>query len=330
MAKQTIRGMRLFNSAGDVDITSSGFKFLIDSMSYIRAKVIKQIFFEIMPGDYMPVDVGEAAWKSEIVQNLEFQEGGNFEDGFVNQGGSRIPQTSVALGQIRMPVKTWRKKCTWNIAEIAEAANVGNWDVVEGKMASLKKNWDLGIQAASFNGLNIDTSLTGLLTNSDVTINTTLIPKKISAMDDTEFQTFVGAVLSTYALNTNYTRMFPDVFMIPAADYLGFGSAASSLYPNITKKAYLEQVFKDQAGKEIKIVPMVYCQSAYNPEGKDRYVLYRNDPETLKMSIPVDFTMNQAYTLNGFDFEQLAYGQTSGVMVARPREMLYCDLTPTT
>jgi hypothetical protein len=329
-AKMTVRGMPLFNSSGDIDVASTGFQYIIDTLSYIRSKIITQKFFEIMPGDYIPMDVGEAAWKSEIVQNLEYQEGGNFEEGFTDQGGSRIAQTDVALSKNRMPVKTWRKKCTWNIAQLAEAANVGNWDVVESKLRGLKKNWDLGLQNGAFNGFNIDSDMTGLLNNSTVNINTTLIAKKISLMDDSEFQTFVGKILDTYFTNSNHTVMFPDVFMMPADDYLGLGSAASSLYPNITKKEYLKNVFSDAAGKEIKMVPMVYCQSAYNTESKDRYVLYRNDPETLKMTIPVDLTMNQAYTINGFDYEQLAYGQVSGVLINRPREVLYADLTAST
>ena len=43
------------------------------------------------------------------------------------------------------------------------------------------------------------------------------------------------------------------------------------------------------------------------------------------MAIPVDFTMLEARTLNSFDWEQLAYGQYSGVLVNREREVLYID-----
>lgn len=327
MPKLSIKGLPLFNASGDIDIASAGFKFLIDSMSFIRSEVIKQVFYEINIADYVPVDVGEAAWKSEIVQNLEFYEGGNFADGFTNQGGSRTPQVDTALSQLRMPVRTWKKKIAWTIAQIAEAANVGNWDPVEAKYRSLKKNWDLGIQELAFNGLTGDADVTGLLNNANVNINTTLVTETISGMSDSEFQTFVGALLAAYYANSNSTRM-PDTFVIPTEDFLGLGSAASATYPNITKLEYLLNVLKKiTANEKFQIKPLTYAQAALNPEAKDRYVLYRNDPEVLKLSIPVDITMNQAYTLNGFDFEQLAYGQVSGLLVSRPREILYIDKT---
>lgn len=325
-----IKGHPLMNASGDIDIASAGFKFAIDTMSYIRAQVIKQIFYEVSIADYLPVDVGEAAWKSEIVQNLEFYEGGSFSDGLTNQGNSRTAQVDTALSQIRMPVKTWKKKATWTIAQIAEAANVGNWDPVEAKLRSLKKNWDLGIQELAFNGLPGDTDITGLLNSSVVNINTTLLSEDISGMSDAEFQALVKGLLSAYYANSNSTKL-PDSFIMPTADYLGMASAASATYPNISKLEYLENSLKRMtANDSFKIRPLTYAQASLNPEAKDRYVLYRNDPEVLKLSIPVDITMNQAYTINGFDFEQMAYGQISGVLMNRPREVLYLDKTAST
>ena len=331
MSRLTVKGLPLFNSSGDIDVAASGFKYLIDSMSFIRAQVIKQIFYEVSVEDYIPVDVGEAAWKSEVVQNLEFYEGGSFAEGVTNSGGSRTATVDTALSQIRMPVRTWKKKATWNIAQISEAANVGNWDPVEAKLRSLKKNWDLGIQELAFIGLPGDTTLTGFLTNASVNINTTLINNDISGLSDANFQTFVKGLLTAYYANSNYTRDNPDTLVMPTADYLGMASAASATYPNISKLEYLENALKKMTRNDgFRILPLTYAQSTLNPAVKNRYVLYRNDPETLKLTIPVDITMNQACTLNGFDFEQLAYGQFSGVMVNRPREVLYFDKTATT
>lgn len=320
-----IKGHRLTNSSGDIDLGSTGFQYIIDSLSYIRSQVIGQKFFELSIPDYLPMDVGEAAWSSEIVQNLEFYTGGKFADGMTDQGFGRTPQASAALGQIRMPTQLWAMKAVWNIAEINEAANA-NWDPVTAKMKSLKKIYDLGIQEGAFNGFG--GLMTGFLNNTDVNINTTLITEEISGMSDAEFQTFVKGVLTAYFANSNYTRDNPDVFVMPTSDYLGMATAASATFPNITKLEYLENSFKKMTRNDgFKILPLVYSQAAKNPAAKDRYVLYRNDPETLKMSIPVDFTMNQAYTTDGFNFEQKAYAQFSGVLVSRPREVLYMDLT---
>jgi hypothetical protein len=321
--------MPLLNAAGDVDLSSAGYKFLIDTLSYIRKRIVSQKFYEIDIADYLPVDVGEAAWSSEIVQNAEFYDGGSFFEGDVEMGGSRISRVDAAFEPNRMPVRTWRKKTSWMISEIEQAAVAGNWDPVEAKLRSLKKNWDLGIQELAFLGRPNDSVMTGLLNNAAVTINTALIGENISSMTTAQFATFVASVLAVYQANANYTAL-PDRFIIPTDDYLGLGVPVSQNYPNIAMLDYLQNMFAKMTGNPgFKILPLTYAQKALNNSlsglNKHRYVLYRCDPETLSLSIPVDFTMLEARTLNGFDWEQLAYGQYSGVLVNRIREVLYID-----
>ena len=60
---------------------------------------------------------------------------------------------------------------------------------------------------------------------------------------------------------------------------------------------------------------------------KDRYVLYNRSPETLSMGIPVQFTMLNPDTSNQLMWQQPAYGQYSGVLINRKREVLYLDET---
>ena len=140
-----VQGMPLTNSNGDIDSASTGFQYAIDTLTYIRSKVIKQKFYEIAIADFMPVDVGEAAWMDFIKQNLSFQTGSGFYDGDVDIADSgRIATVDTLLSPITMPVKTWAKQSNWTVMEIAKAAAASNWDVVSDKLASLKKNWDLG------------------------------------------------------------------------------------------------------------------------------------------------------------------------------------------
>jgi len=322
-----INGRPLFNSAGDIDLTSTGYQYIIDTLTHINADVTKQKFFEVNVPDYMPIDVGSSAWKSKIVQNREYYTGANFEDGFIDQGNSRVPQASSALDQISMRTQKWFMGTKWDLPEIQEAAAL-NWDPVAASLKAMKKIWDLGVQKTAFIG---SSDMTGLLNNSEVSINTALIAEDIKTMDTTEFQTFIAGLLSAYFANSNYTVYNPDTFVIPAADYLGLGAATSPTFTTISKLQYMKNIFAEMTNNpNFKILPMVYSQSDKNTFAKDRYTLYRNNSETLKLSIPVDFTMPQAYTVDGFHFEQKAYGQFSGVLVNRPREVLYLDKTATT
>lgn len=324
----------LLNANGDIDPSSAGFQYIIDTLTYIRSQVIEQKFYEIAPADFVPVDVGEGSWMDDIVQNLTFNTGGSFFEGDVDTQTetARLAQVGAGLDKISMPVKTWAKQCGWTIMEIAKAAAASNWDVVESKMKSLKKNWDLGIQEVAFLGHPQVTAITGLLNDTEVTINTVLITKPLSEMSETEFTTFVGGLLPAYFSNSNETTL-PDTFVIPNSDYLGLGVPYSSSFPNISKLEYLLNMLKKMTGNENFVIRgLSYANSTINADrgiSKNRYALYKNDPDTMKMAIPVDLTLLEADTSNKINWVQAGYGQYSGVLINRKREVLYFDETAT-
>jgi hypothetical protein len=325
---KTILDKILYNANGAVDPNSAGFKIIIDTLTYLKAKVIEQKFYEIAPADYVPVDVGEAAYADEIVQNLTFMTDGGFFQGDINNANanSKLSNVDTALSPLRMPTQFWAKTTNWTILEIKQAAMLNRWDVVESKLKSLKKVWDLGVQEVAFLGHPIITTMTGLLNDSEVTNNTTRITKAISSMSAAEFAAFIGGILADYNSNCNYTAV-PDTFVMPTSDYLGLGVPVSSTYPNISQLEYLLNTFKKMTRNEnFKILPLAYSESAKNASRgitKQRYVLYKNDPETMTMSIPVDLTMLPADTANQLQWSQGAYGQYSGLLINRKPEVLY-------
>lgn len=331
-APRQITGLSLRNANGDIDPNSTGYQYVIDTLSYIRTKVIEQKFYEVMPADFMPVDVGEGAWSDEIVVNKSYLLGGDFFDGDIDtgKGNGRLAAVDAAVGPVRMPVITWAKAAQWSVVEIENAAMAGNWDVVEERMNSLMKNWQLGVQQVAFLGHPSRSLVTGLLNNGEVTINTTLIPKQISTMTETELGTFLAGILDAYNTNSNGTAM-PDIFVMPTDDYLGMGTPYSGTYPNRSKLEYFLNMFKTMTQNEnFQIKPLQYSVASRNASrgiNKDRYVLYKNDPDVLTMSIPVDMDIKQAATTNNVWWEIPGIGQYSGVLVTRPREVLYLDET---
>lgn len=330
----SIEGRMLTNANGDIAVGSAGYQYLIDTLSEIRAGVIEQKFYKVAPADFMPVDVGYAAWADEIVQNLTFQTGGGFHEGDMDSSydTSRLAHVDAALAPIRMPVNTWGKQATWTLADIAKAART-NWDIIEGKMKSLKTDWDLGTQGVAFLGHPVISEMTGLLNDSEVNINTSLITVPVSSMTETQFNAFVSGLLKAYFANSNDTEASPDTLVMPASDYLGLVNAVSASFPNISKIEFLTNALaKATDNPNFKIKPLAYAQATRNADAginKNRYVLYKNDPETMKMTIPVDFTLGEAGTANNFNWDQVAYGQYSGCLINRKREVLYLDETST-
>jgi hypothetical protein len=324
--------MQLTNANGAIDPATAGFDYVTRTTTEIRSRIIEQKFYKVPIANYVPLDVGEAAWKDEIKQNITYDKASGFFEGDIDTatGNGNIAEVDTMLAPITMPVVTWAKGVSWSVATVSMASANSNWDVVEGKMKSLKRNWDLGIQQVAFLGHPMYTALTGLLNNAQVTVNTTLLPVTLTAMSETQFSTFLGLVLSTYFSNTDDTEM-PDTFVIPTSDYLGLVTPYSSTFPVNSKLEYMLNAFKKATMNEsFQILPLSYCEAARNASrgiNKQRYVLYRNDPETLSMTIPVDFNMHEAQTSNSIFWQQPAIGQYSGVLVNRVPEIIYMDVT---
>lgn len=324
-------GMKLQNTDGSIDSATLGYQYAIQTTTFIRERVVEQKFYQVPIADFVPVDVGVGAWMEDIKTNLVYDVAGDFESGItsVASGPSQIATVDVATAPKSAKVITWMKGYQYAVPEVAKALASNNWDVVSGKMSALKKNWDLGLQKIAFLGLKQDlTNVPGLLTSPDVTVNTAVITKAISSMNSTEFQALVSTILAAYALNANYTAM-PNVFAMPLADYLGLGTATASGFPIGSMIEYLTNFFKQITGeKDFKILPLAYGQAAQNAGyigagGKARYCLYRKDPETLKMDIPVDFTLNPAGTSNNFNWQGVGAGQFTGAVFYRPSEAIY-------
>lgn len=327
---RSVAGLTLRNSAGDIDQSTLGYQIAIDTLTFIKKQVTEQKFYEIAPADYLPIAVGDGAFAQNILTNLVVNASGDFEAGIINQGSAndRLAMADTGIASKTMRVVNWAKAVGYSVFEIEQALQANNWDIIESKHRARKKNWDLGIQKVAFLGSLTDgTNVPGLLTQSTVNSDISTITKTISSMSTSEFAAFVAAVIAAYQSNCVYTAM-PTHFLIPQDDWVGLATPLSTVYPSISKLEYLKKAFNEIVPGGVTLMPLVYSIPAYNTTysvNKHRYVMYRKDPETLRMDIPVDYTVTQPNTYNNFQFQDAAYGQFTGVGVYRPLEVLYFD-----
>lgn len=310
---------------------SIGYEINITTLYSISKRVVEQKFFTLAPADYMPVRVGNGAWSTELLTYRDYAIAGDFEAGNLNTGASnsRLAEADAGVDSLVNPVINWGKQVTWSFMDLMMAAKSGNWDIVTSKERSRKKNWDLGIQSIAFLGSTTNANVLGLLTQPNVTSNTSLITQAINSMNVTQFQTFVAGVVQAYRSNSNYTAM-PTHFIIPESDYNGLVTPLSATYPVVSMLTYLLNAFKEiTRNPNFKILPCAYANEAQNASisglNKNRYTLLNYDEDSLAMDIPVDYTNTQQNTINGFQFQNVGYGQYTGVLAYRPLEMLYLD-----
>jgi len=327
-------GMKLQNANGSIDVSTLGYQYAIQTTTLIRARTVDQKFYEVPIADKIPMEVGEGAWLEDIKTNLVYQAGQDFETGVMGNASSnaKVPKIDVGTAPKTQVIKTWAKGYDYSVADVNKALASNNWDLVSARMRAVKKNWDLGIQKTSFLGLKSDlTNVPGLLTQTGLsTADTTTITKNISSMSYSEFQTLVSILLEVYFANSNYT-VLPDAFEMPMDDYLGLGAFVSPQFPNRSMLSYLNELFKEMTGNpNFLIYGLAYGMAANNAGyvsagGKNRYVLYRRDPETLRVDIPVDFILPAPNTADNFMWNGVGYGQFTGCVVFREPEVMYFD-----
>lgn len=322
------------NAVGDSVDTATGYQIAIDTLTYLKKEVSEQKFYEVAFADFVPLVVGDGAFSQSILTNREFSVSDDFEAGMINTGNAdaRLSMSDMAVDGVTMKVRNWAKGISYTIFEVEQALRANSWDPIMGKHRARKKNWDLGLQLIMFLGSKTDTAVPGLLTATGINTNTSLITKYISTMTAAELQTFVAGLIAAYFANTNSTAM-PDTFVIPYTDYLGLTvftpnviGAGTGNFP-VMMLDYLETAFKKATkNPNFRIMPLAYCDASTNNSlrgiNKNIYMLYRMDKETIRADVPVDYTVTQAATLNNFTFQDVGYGQFTGVGIYRNLEVL--------
>ena len=307
-----------------------GYQVPLTTLTAIIRGVAEQKFYQIPVADYMPVRVGtEAAWADDVLMFRSFQVGGDFEKGYIETATEgRLASVNATLDGIRVPARVWAKEIAYSIADVQKAARTGIWDYVTQQEKARKTNWDLGIQKTAFLGSK-DGSMEGLLNLSDVNVNTSLLPAALKDASDDQFTNFVANVMNAYQQNNNYTA-YPNRLYIPQDDFNGLVNATSVSFPLKSKLEYLQDAFRAATmDSSFKILPLAYLMPA-NSFGKlsaPRYVLMRYDEDVARFEIPVDYTTTVPNSYDGWTIRNVGYGQHTGVLDARPQEILYMDLT---
>lgn len=326
---------RLANAMEQRIANDLGYEINITTLTTIMKKITEQKFFEVMPADYLPVVVGEGAWSSNLVTYRSFEAGGQFEEGMLNTGNdsARLASADSGVDSVSVKVFNWAKQITWTIMDLEQAAKAGNWDIVTSKERARKRNWDLGVQRVAFLGARGQNDATqgtcrGLLNQAGIETNTSVITKPISSMSTTELKTFQKAVIEAYRANCSRSA-WPSALVIPESDYLGLVSQASPDFPIKSTFELLQESFAAITGKkDFKILPLAYADKDYHADvdqiaGKQVYTMLNYDEESIRMNIPVDYTNTLANSLNNFSFQNVGYGQFTGVQTYRPAELLY-------
>ncbi len=289
--------------------------------------------------DFMPINA-QGGWASELIKarigiNADVSRG--FRRSATESNFSKKNAVQVSTDIVRTSTFTYKDTASWNLMEVNEAAaSIQRLDLITAKMRALKTVFDLGVQASAFLGCDADSpnepNLQGLLTQSNVTVNQTLITKRLTEMNAQEMRDFVSKVLGIYQANCGYTA-YPDTFLVPMEDKNGgiisYQEAAEGSTFTFTPDAtsmleVLRKKFVEGTGNEnFQIMGTIYNNMAIDGT---RYALYRKDPDSFNFMFPIAFTQTPVVQVSGTDFVCDVYGRIGGILNARPQETIYFDV----
>jgi Uncharacterized protein conserved in bacteria (DUF2184) len=315
-----------------------GYERVITTLTTIVKKITEQKFYQVAPADYVPIRVGEGAWSSNLLTYREFVLSDNFEDGNLDTGAdnTRLAKADAGVDSLSISVNNWGKSISWNIIDLEMAAKSGNWDIVTAKARARKRNWDLGIQKVAFLGLANNKNCLGLLNlekdpdvGSQITVDTTTLTTPISQLGPTNLSSFLQVILNKYqtgqsGVTGNQSSAWPTHFVIPQSDYLGLATPTNPDFPLKSILQLMQETLQVMTGnKNFKILPSRYADGQVSGTNQQRYALYNYAEESLRMDIPVDYTSTLANSIDNFSFQNVGYGQYTGVKPYRPQEMYY-------
>lgn len=313
------------NSAAASPQDATGYQILMDTMTYIKQQESAQVYYDLMgkkPSDYVPIAVGDGAWAADILTRRTYGNSGDFEASLTRQGshGARKTNSTVSMDAVTIPTFIFEDGVEYNIPEIEQALVASNWDIIAGKHKVRMEKWQLGLQRLAFLGTRSG-GMQGLLNNTQTNINTTFITAPISGYNQASFTAFVAGLMALYFANTNSTKL-PTHFVMPMVDWLGLQTPVPGTVTLLPMIKYLEMAFEAICGPSFKILPVAYGDPANSFGSLHTYALYRYDAESIRMDIPVDLTITQPNSLDNYNFQDVAYGQMTGMGFYRPLETL--------
>lgn len=307
---------------------ATGLDQVITTTTDIIAGVLETKFYELNGqklSDFCPIEVGKGADRTQLMQYAINYKANAGVQGLVNpfaNGIAKDANSTIEIGTLTMPNNFWRwtYEVSQELVNIAKA-NDETFSIIEENEKARKKVWDLMLQDAWFKGLG-DGKSYGLLNQPNVTINTSLITAKLSAMTDAQFDAFLAAAPNAFGLNSAYTMNFNRLLM-PTSDFYALTKPYGTF--GLNRAQVLEDAFKRVVGGDFKIVHAKYGESANAAGNGARYVFYNADADNVCSYLPVPYTPMPLFPQGSLDLISQAHGQFVTPFVKRIGAVLYAD-----
>jgi len=313
----------------DARLNDVGFDQIITTLSAVETRVARQKNLQYSVEDAIDVVTGVGAWKEQGVFFRSFANGGDDLDSWridLAQQGATKAQANASVDRQTYPYMFLAKMIAYTRVELEQAATSGIWSAIEEKSFARRREYDLRYAQLVFQGTTDGVfpgllSLPGVYTEAD-----TIITMKLFKMSDAQFQVALQTLFPASYTNAQLTEK-PNRFLIPELDRIGLSTTWSAVgigfSQSRTRLEQLEIAFRNYTGDgESRVIGNNFANAVLNG-GVDIYTMYRKDPFELKVENPVPFGIYPGVSVDGFNFQNTALSQTSGVVAKYLQQHMY-------
>lgn len=307
------------------DAAQIALSFVQQQAQVIEPQVYEIQYPAIQYPDLVPVDTSGNEWAKSIGFYAMDKVG---QATWFNHLAADVPFADVSRAKYEQAIEMAAIGYYWTMEEIGQQQMIPNMNLMVERAAAARRASEEMIDAIAFFG-DTTKNWTGLTNDANVTVtNATADGTGSSALwsakTANQMARDINVILSG-VYTASLTTEVADTLLLPIDR---FTTLAGSLVTN-TAVSGLQLVqtgnaFTALTGRPLTIRTVRGLDTA-GAGGIARAIAYRNDPQILKLHLPMPFNFRPAMQVTALRFDVPGIFRTGGVEIRRPKSMRYLD-----
>ena len=307
------------------DAAQAALSFAQQQAQYIEPQVYEIAYPEIQYPNLLPVDTSGNEWVKSIGFYVSDKVG---QAAWFNHMANDVPFADITRAKYEVGVEMAAIGYYWTMEEIGQQMMIPNLNLMVQRAAAARRASEEMIDTIAFYG-DTTKNWTGLTNDANVTItaapadgtgSSALWANKTAILMARDINLILAGIYTT-----SLTTEIADTLLLPPDR---FATLAGSLVTN-TAVTGLQLVREGNAytaltGNPLTIRTVRGLETA-GAGGIGRAIAYRNDPEILKLHLPMPFNFRPVMQVTALRFDVPGIFRTGGVEVRRPKSMRYLD-----
>lgn len=309
------------------DAQQQALGFLNHQLTHIESEVIKIKYPDVQYKNLIPVDTSAGEWTKSVTYMSSDQFG---RAAWFNHLAKDVPIADVSREKHETGIEMAAIGYRYTLEELGQAMAVPNTNLTADRAAAARRAYEEFVDGVALRG-NTVKGWTGLI--NDTTVTSTIVPTDSASdpgspawSDKTADQVLrdVNAAL-TGVYTESLTVEMADTLLVPISIH---ADLATRRIPDTTMTILqflmLHNVYTAQTGQQLTIRAVRGLETA-GEGGTGRMVVYRRDPQVLKMHIPMTHRFLPVWQTGPMVFDIPGIFRLGPLEIRRPGAVRYID-----